>query len=450
MRQDTEKHHVLIVGGGFAGLSAAVRLAQAGLTVRLLEKRPFLGGRAYSFREPRTQAIVDNGQHLLMGAYHETFDFLRSLGTLEGLHFQNNLEIHYSRGDENFFQLSCPSLPAPLHLALGLWRCAGLTWADKWAMLRLIRFFKNFSSKKESLDEISVQEVLERTHQTRNAIEVFWEPLTIATLNEPLSQASAQLFREVLQRGLLGSRADSALVVPRVGFSELYAEPARRFLEARGAELHFQTQMLSLEKLSDQWRIHTHTGQSFQSEYLLLALTPTALDKILESSDAALQSLAPHRKKFVPAPIVSLNLWYENFQIPQAFVGLVDRPIHWIFNKAKILGDAQNNYLSLVVSGAYEAATLEKSALVAMAHEELQKIYPQLRQQKPFHSQVIKEHEATFSGRVGLNTLRPSGRSPWRGLYLAGDWMNTELPATIESAVLSGHQAARFILEDMA
>ncbi len=450
MHPETKKTEVLIVGGGFAGLSAAVRLAQAGVSLCLLEKRPFLGGRAYSFREHHTQAIVDNGQHLLMGAYHETFDFLRSLGTLDGLQFQNNLQIHYSRGDDNFFQLSCPPLPAPLHLALGLWRCTGLNWGDKWGMLRLIQFFKKFSPKEKSLDEISMQEVLKQTRQTQNAIEVFWEPLTIATLNEPLNQASAQLFREVLQRGLLGKRADSALVIPRVGFNELYTDPARRLLEAQGANLHFQTQILSLEKNSKRWRVNTHTGQSFETDRLLLAITPTALDKILENSDLALQGLAPHRKKFLPAPIVSLNLWYENFRAPQAFVGLVDRPIHWIFNKAKILGEAENSYLSLVVSGAYPVAKLDKASLVAMAHEELQRLYPQLRQQKPVHAQVIKEYEATFSGRVGLDALRPSGRSPWPGLYLAGDWINTALPATIESAVLSGHQAARFILEDMA
>jgi zeta-carotene desaturase len=438
---------VLIVGGGFAGLAAALKLHRAGAKIQIVEKRPFFGGRAYSFNEPSTGQEVDNGQHLLMGAYRHTFEFLKDLGTYEQLEIQNGLEVSFAQGDGKISRLKCPQWPAPLHLAWGLLRFKGLKFGDKRGMARLIRHLKNLNGQAASLDKISVSQLMEQTQQTPQAVKMFWEPLGLATLNEPLNLASAALFAEVVQQGLLQKTQDSNLVIPKVGFSELYAKPAERLFEQEGVPMNFQTQGVALTRMGKQWTLQTRDGKNLIADSVLLALPPNALEKLLSISDPSLKHLTENLNAFQPSPIVSINLWFENFNPPENFMGLVDSPLHWFFNKTRILGSSRGNYVSLVVSGAYELSEKSKLQLVQMATEELQRFYPELKGRAPLHSQVIKENEATFSGRKGLMGLRPPVQSKVPGIFLAGDWVDTGLPATIESAVQSGHQAAAAILQ---
>lgn len=446
MSRTNASSQILIIGGGFAGLAAALRLHRAGARLRILEKRPFFGGRAYSFAEPTTGEVVDNGQHLMMGAYHETLAFLKELGTLQLLDFQKGLTVSFAESEE-IHTLKCPDLPAPFHLALGLLGFKGLKFQDKRRMIGLINFCKKTRGDGAGLDEISVSELLEKTGQTPDAVRKFWEPLGLATLNEPLDQASAALFLETLQRALLNKKSDSRLVIPRVGFSELYARPAEEYFLKNEVPFHFHTQVEKIERSGTAWKAVTQGGENFFAEKILLAVPPNALAKILQASGPEFSALLPGLNRFQSSPIVSINLWYEGFNPPFSFLGLIDSPIHWIFNKAAILGADRGRYLTLVVSGAYSLAAKSKEDLVQLGIQEVRRFFPELRHRQPLHSQVIKEHEATFSGRVGLKTYRPGPETLKEGLYLAGDWVDTGLPATIESAVASGHQAARCIQE---
>lgn len=441
-----QKTDVAVIGGGFAGLSAALKLHRNGAKISLFEKRPFFGGRAYSFTEPRTGEVVDNGQHLLMGAYHETFAFLKELGTFDRLQFQKGLEVSFAQEAKPFRTLKCPNLPAPLHLAWGLLRFKALSFGDKRRMAKLIQFCKKPFQNGQALDDWSLSQLLKKTDQSPQAIRLFWEPLALATLNEPLDWASAELFVEVLKQGLLSKKTDSNLVLPKVGFSELYARPAQDRFEKDNVPLHFNTQVRALRKSGMGWQIQTQQDETYFADHILLAVPPNALKKILPESDPQLFPLGEHLDKFISSPIVSINLWYEGFHPQHTFLGLIDSPIHWIFNKSKIYGHGAGSYVSLVVSGAYDLAQKNKEALIQLAVEELKRFYPELRDRTLHHAQVIKENEATFSGRLGLKPYRPDPTTVVRGVYLAGDWANTGLPATIESAVRSGHQAAETIM----
>lgn len=441
------KTQVTVIGGGFAGLAAAVALERAGVRLELVEKRPFFGGRAYSFREPQTGSRVDNGQHLLMGAYHETFTFLRRLGTLDLLDFQPSLEVSFAHSAEKMDTLRCPNWPAPLHLGWGLMRYRGLGWKDKWRMNRILQLAKQTRDNGKSWDEKSVLQLMQHTGQTPRAVKGFWEPLGLATLNEPLDLASAELFMEVLRQGLLKTKNDSRLVFPKVGFSELYAEPAEEYFRERDIPLHFQSQIEGIVKEGQHWILHIRGGTALRSEKILFAVPPNALLRILENSDGELEPLKENLDQFKSSPIISINLWFKNFNPPHAFLGMIDSPLHWMFNKAKIFGGERTPYVSLVVSGAYDLAQKNKRQLVELAVAELRRFYPEVQNQEPLHSQVIKENEATFSGRLGLQVHRPPARTSVPGIYLAGDWTQTSLPATIESAVTSGHLAAKAILE---
>jgi zeta-carotene desaturase len=439
---------VLIVGGGFAGLAAALKLHRAGAAIQIAEKRPFFGGRAYSFNEPSTGQEVDNGQHLLMGAYRHTFEFLKALDTYDDLEIQHGLQIRFAEGSGKSSLLDCPNWPAPLHLAWGLLRFKGLALKDKRGMARLIRYIKNLNGQASMLDEISVTQLMERTGQSPRAVKLFWEPVGLATLNEPLDLASAALFAEVIRQGLLQKTEDSNLVLPKVGFSELYAKPVERLFEQAGVPMHFQTQGVALTRSGNQWVLQTREGKNLCADSVLLALPPNALEKLLLNSDPSLKPLTKHLSNFQPSPIVSINLWFEKFNPPEHFMGLVDSPLHWFFNKARILSSGRENYVSLVISGAYALAQQNKFQLVQLATEELQRFYPELRGRAPVHSQVIKENEATFSGRKGLMGFRPPVVTAVPGIFLAGDWVDTGLPATIESAVMSGHLAAEAIVRE--
>ncbi len=440
---------ISIIGGGFAGLAAALRLHQAGAKIRIFEKRPFWGGRAYSFKEAKTGETVDNGQHLMMGAYHETLKFLKTLGTDSQLHQQENLEITFASSHNNFFSMSCPNLPAPFHLAWGLYKFKGLNWRDKVAMNRLVKFCKK-AKLEDSLHKRSVSDIFRQTKQTPQSIRVFWEPVGLATLNEPMEQANAALFVEVIKRALLSKRQDSQLIVPKVGFNELYCEPLEKYFRAKNIPLHFQTQITEINKQGSYWCLRNQNREEFFSEKIILATPPPALKKILQNSEKTLQKYMAQLDKIQAAPIVSINLWYRDFNPSQTFVGLIDSPIHWLFNKAKVYPNKPANYISLVISGAYSLAIMEKNLLVKMAQEELSRFYPQLESDHLMHSQVIKEYWATFGSRTGDYPYRPGCQLDGDGVYLAGDWTDTGLPATIESAVLSGHRAADCILDAKA
>jgi zeta-carotene desaturase len=356
------------------------------------------------------------------------------------------LSVSFSEGAEKFSHLRCPNWPAPWHLAWGLLKFKGMKLADKRGMARLIRHIKDLNGQSRKLDTLSVTQLMEQTGQTPRAIKMFWEPVGLATLNEPLHLASAALFAEVIKEGLLQNTDDSNLVLPKVGFSELYATPAEDLLHQKGVPIHFQTQGVSLQRsIGTQWEFHTQDGKKLSAKNILLALPPNALAKLLAASDPVLKPLSENLSAFQPSPIVSINLWFENFNPPEKFMGLIDSPLHWFFNKARLFGASRGKYVSLVISGAYDLAEKNKSELVELAIAELLRFYPKLRGRNPLHVQVIKENEATFSGRKGLMAIRPPVQSAVPGIFLAGDWIDTGLPATIESAVKSGHLAAEAI-----
>ncbi|MCP5467643.1 MAG: FAD-dependent oxidoreductase [Deltaproteobacteria bacterium] len=450
MSNADKSSEVSIIGGGFAGLAAAQRLLHAGVKFRIFEKRPFFGGRAYSFQESKTGETVDNGQHLMMGAYHETLQFFKELGTDSLLHQQDNLEITFAQSNDNFFSMSCPKLPAPLHLAWGLYKFKGLSWQDKVAMNRLVKFCKKTKDNDISLHKQSVEDLFKKTQQTPQSIRVFWEPVGLATLNEPMEQASAALFVEVIKRALLSKRKDSQIITPQVGFNELYCDPLKEKLLQADVPLHFQTQVEEIKKSGSSWLIRTHEGEEYLSEKIIFAIPPPALKKILKNSETKLKDKLNYMDQIQAAPIVSINLWYENFNPPQSFVGFINSPIHWLFNKSKIYPNKKANYISLVISGAYSLAVMEKNTLVQLAEQELKRFYPEIESHRLLHSQVIKEYWATFGARPGEHQYRPHCKQDIEGIYFAGDWTNTGLPSTIESAVLSGHRAVDYILKESA
>lgn len=443
---------VLIIGGGFAGLAAAVDLADRGLKVMLLERRSFLGGRAYSFTDKTTGDTVDNGQHLMMGCYHHTLRFLEKIGSLGKLKFQQNPQVDFlslsASGQTQHASFSCPPLPAPLHLLAGLFKLQTIGWRDRLNALRVGMELRRLNGNRAELADITVREWLTGLGQTETMQRRFWDLVALATLNEKADRASADMFARVLDQAFMHSRQDSTMVISKVGLSDLYTDDARQFVEQRGGTIRLNAEVARIE--FDRVRavaVELNTGERIAAGAIISAVPYSALPRMIAPEIFDASPSLRHIAQFKSVPIVSVNLWYAQPVTGVEFSGLLESRIEWMFNKKAISGDGKSSHqhLALVVSGAHEAAKLSKEKLIAIAVAEIERFFPTARRQKPVHAFVVREHDATISHTVGTARLRPSHKTEFENFFLAGDWTNTGLPATIESAVQSGHDCAQLI-----
>jgi squalene-associated FAD-dependent desaturase len=439
---------VLIIGGGFSGLAAGVALAEDGRGVRLLEQKPHLGGRARSFLDPTTGSVVDNGQHIIMGCYHSTIRFLSTIGTLDRIRFQQHLTVRFLDRNGRLTALQCPGLPSPWHVLLGVLRSGSFPFKHKLEVLRLGRSLQWARAMDRGLEKLSVREWLTRLGQSESLQRNFWDLLCIAALNEDPSKANAGLFERVLQLALFSSPADSRIGIARVGLSDVYVDAATAYIRARGGRVECSRSVASLLVSEGQCRgVRLSSGEEIEAESVLSAVPSFRLAGLLPGELLRFEPFFAPVISLRPAPIISINLWFDRPITELDFVGLRGTTIQWLFNKGKILGSGEN-YVSLVLSGAHRHIGRGKEELLATALRELRDLFPEARKAKLHHALVIKERFATFSPTWEAEQLRPTARTPVRGLYLAGDWTATGLPATIESAVQSGYTAVGAILDD--
>ena len=423
-------NNVIVIGGGFAGLSAATALAERGVRVTVLEARPALGGRASAFTDAATGERVDNGQHVLIGGYHETFAFLRRINADEDVHLQRNLHIDIIDRDGRMSTLKCPPLPAPFHLLAGILRWDGIGWRDRAALAHL-----------HTLDDGSgnetVREWLTRHRQTPRVIELLWEPLAVAALNQRIDEASGVAFAGVLRRMFTKDRRDSALGLPRKALDEWYAVPARHYVERAGGEVKVNApaRVVCGQPLSVRVR-----DDVMAARVVICAVAWYALSSVFPDCPASLASVTAAADATVASPIVTVNLWFDRPVTSTAFVGLPGRAMQWVFDKRVLFGDA-SSHLSLVSSGADALVGRSNQELIDLAISELRDALPACRDAELRRAVVVREKRATFSVAPG-QPRRPSVETAVPGLFLAGDWIDTGLPATIESAVISGHRAA--------
>src|SRR4030095_585134 len=433
---------VVIIGGGFAGLAAGVRLSQRGHKVLLLERRNHLGGRAYSFTDARTGDVVDNGQHLFMGCYYHTIAFLETIGRLDRLKFQDRPRVDFL--DSNGFNsFDCPPLSAPLHVLAGLLRMKGLGLGDKLRALNIGRAIK--SNGRLSPGALTVDQWLDELGQSETIKERFWYPMVVATLNQKPDIACARMLKVVVKEAFGGTAKSGSIGISRVGLSDLYTDGAVDFLTSRGGEVRTGAQVrgLILER-GEIGAVELKDGERIEGDYFISAVPPEALFPILPEElktkeFASLLTLGS-------SPIVSVNLWFDRPIIDHEFVGLLGTRSQWIFNKDLILSAGKkSNQVAVIISAARDFVDWTKNDLVEMALKDLHDLLPASREAELLHSVIVKEREATFSHSVESDSLRPGPRTSIGNLILAGDWTDTGLPATIESAVVSGDVAAKII-----
>ena len=436
----------IVIGGGFAGLSAACALAERGARVTLLEARPTLGGRATAFTDPQSGERVDNGQHILMGCYHETFRFLRRIGAESHVRLQSELAADMIARDGRRTRLVCPPLPAPLNLVAGVIDWDALRWRDRFSVLKLRQPLANARATMNgrpgrlaaSPDE-TVKQWLERNGQTPRLVELLWEPLAIAALNQPIDRAAALPFTRVLAQMLGSDARDASVAIPLRPLDELYVEPARAFLEARGGTIRTNAQA----RIVFDGDAVSHVivrDETLRAGTVICAAPWHAWPDIFAPAPAALRPVVDAAEKTPASPIVTVNLWFDRVVLETPFVGLPGRVNQWVFDKRIAFGE-RASHLSTVSSGAADVVARSNEQLIDLAMAEITDAIPAAAAATLRHATVVREKRATFSLAPGLPG-RPGTKTPVKGLLLAGDWIDTGLPATIESAVVSGHWAA--------
>ena len=427
---------VAIVGAGWAGCAAAVALTWRGIPVTLFEASRVPGGRAR--RVMLDDRSLDNGQHILLGAYQSTLRVMQQVGLRPNeLFLRLPLQMRYAAADDGM-DLVAARLPAPFHLLAGVLRARGLSLEDKIALAR-------FSSAARwmgwQLDvDCSVSELLARFDQTERLIQLMWRPLCIAALNTAPDQASARVFLAVLRDSLGARRAASDMLLPRVDLSRLFPDAAITWLQKNGAEVSLGTRVQQLVRDGDGWTLSTdHSTQRF--DQVIIATAAPNAQALLAPLDPSLASTL----EFQHAPITTCYLQYkDSVRLPAPMLALRDNAEQntwgqYVFDRGQ-LDATQAGLLAVVISDASAATTLSHSALEQSVADQLARALQMPLLSKTVWSKTITEKRATFV--CSPNLKRPPNTTAHPGLWLAGDYTESEYPATIEGAVRSGLDAA--------
>lgn len=448
---------MIVIGGGLAGLSAAVALAEAGYRVTLLEKRPFLGGRATSYVLPGGEH-VDNCQHVTLGCCTNLEDFYRRAGAAGKIHFYD--ELIFSAPDGRRGRMHSSWLPAPLHLTPSFLAFPLLKWADKRTIGSLLMSITRCAGRPADLaskDGVgpSMLEWLRRHGQTEAAIQRFWGVVLVSALDELLDRTDAQYGVDVFWKAFLANRAGYRIGIPSVPLADLY-DGCRAAVISRGGEVRFRAPVRRLEIGTEGITgVAFDTGELLRADYYIAAVPQDILLELLPEEIAAREPAFSHLKNLHTSPITGVHLWFDRPVMSEPFLSLLDTTTQWIFNKTLLYGgetDAgptpghtSGQYLQLVISASYDLVQRSRQEIIELCLKEVRQALPAAREAQLVKSTVIKETAATFSPEPGCDRWRPPATSPVRGLFLAGDWTATGWPATMEGAVRSGYLAAEAI-----
>ncbi len=445
---------VIVIGGGLAGLAGAVALADAGLEVDLYERRPILGGRASSFIHPSSGELVDNCQHVLLGCCVNLVDFYTRLGVADHIAFHEAIPFI---DESNRISVIGPSrLPPPLHLLPSFLRLKSLGFTDKLSIVRTVAGMVRHVMRNRESDTADVQapvsmEAWLKVHGASDrAVEAFWKPFLISALNDELDDIDADYGVRAAVRAFLINRRGYEVGLPAIPLGDLYA-PSIEYIEQRGGRVVLDQGVQSISSHGGRvTSITLQDGTSVEAGAYLSGLPFDALCRLLPDSYTTHPYFSILTGLTV-SPITAVHVWFDRPVTNLDYAAVIGRRIQWIFNQSIRDPDAlasgnPGTYLGLVVSASDEWMKLPRQKIIDQAMEDLRSLLPAVRQAELIKAVVVKEGRATFAPRPGCDALRPGPSCPLSNLFIAGDWVQTGWPATMESAVRSGYQATEALL----
>ena len=445
---------VIVIGGGLAGLSGAVALADAGLRVDLYERRPILGGRASSFIHPSSGEQVDNCQHVLLGCCVNLVDFYTRLGVADHIAFHETIPFI---DESNRVSVIGPSrLPPPLHLLPSFLRLKSLGFADKLSIVRTVAGMVRHvmrNRKSDTVDvpaPVSMKAWLKAHGASDRAVEAFWKPFLISALNDELDDIDADYGIRTAVRAFLINRRGYEVGLPAVPLGDLYT-PCIEYIERRGGRVVLDQGVQDISSHGGRvTSITLQDGSSVEAETYLSGLPFDALGRLLPERYAT-HPFFSILTGLTVSPITAVHVWFDRPVMHLDYAAVIGRKIQWIFNQSIRDPDAfatgnPGTYLGLVVSASDEWMKLPRQQIIDQAMDELRSLLPAVRKAELIKAVVVKEGRATFAPRPGCDALRPGPSCPLSNFFIAGDWVQTGWPATMESAVRSGYQAAEVLL----
>jgi squalene-associated FAD-dependent desaturase len=444
-----------VIGGGLAGIVAALDCVERGAEVTLLEVRPRLGGAAYSFE--RDGLWLDNGQHVFLRCCASYIALLERLGSSGRVRIQPRLEIPVLSPGEGQAVLRRGRLPAPLHLAGALARYPHLTFAEKARAARAALALRGLDLERAAERELSegttLGEWLAEHGQSEREVAALWDLIALPTLNLPAARGSLGLGAFVLQTGLLRHRDAGDIGFHVRPLSEILGEPAEHALREAGVKVSLGARVERVEVVEGSRQREDRAsgsgtsalrvwagGEAVEADAVVCAVphmrAVTLLEPLLGEEAARWEGLGE-------SAIVNVHVVYDRRVCEVGFAAGVGTPVQYVFDRSEAVGLSEGQYLAVSLSGAEEEMGMEARALRERYVEALEELFPRARDAVVKSVYVSREHAATFRAAPGCGELRPSPRTSVAGLVLAGAWTDTGWPATLEGAVLSGHAAAR-------
>jgi squalene-associated FAD-dependent desaturase len=403
----------IVIGGGFAGLSSAVYLSEKKINTHLIESSPKLGGRAYSLLNEKFNDEFDNGQHILMGCYDDTLEFLDKIDTSYLVDIQKSLSINFVKQYGIINKLEAPKYFYPFNLLIGILNYKSLSLKER---IKIVDFFLDLACCfKEDLKGKSIKQWLDEKGQSVNAIKSFWEIL-VGALNTNTERASAGMFAEILKRIFFNGSKSASIVIPKVGLSKLYVEKASQFIRKQSGTITTSERVLELVVQENKVKkIITDQNEYIDFNYVVSAIPPHALDKLkFTCSNPSEENLINRVKeeigKIEYSSILNIHLWLKENPFKQKFYGLIGSSIHWVFNHGK--------HISLTTSNANEYSETKNDLIVEKFCSELEKYFPIFKRDLVVDTKVIKEKRATFIPDTQSEIIREKVNSPFTNFIL--------------------------------
>jgi zeta-carotene desaturase len=437
------KFDCIVIGAGVSGIHSALLLAKQNKRVLLLESTLYIGGRARSFIDKQSGDSIDNGQHALMGCYTHFLSILSTLNTDNLLHRQHHLSVPFMYSDGHSDILKADVFSGALGVAFGILNLKKLSLSEKISSLYFAIRIRLGLAKSGSLTAF---EFLLSENQSAHSIEILWTPIILATLNGNPKEVAASLFVQVLTLAFLGKKDASTLILPKVGLSDLLSPFPDWLAKHNGIcklgesveEIVFRDNRPSA--------VITKSGEMYHSNSIIMAIPPKSIKRILHK-ECKEYEFYEALDQYTFSPIISVYLWIDKEFPDLEFAALLGTNTQWVFHKNAFMhNNLSSTLLSCTVSAGNDSIDDEGASIAMQCLQEIKLCFPSVKDATLLHWKVIKEKHATFLATPETENKRHSTYTDIEGLFIAGDWTDTKLPATLEGAAISGYHAANAVL----